>query len=461
VADLERLSPFVYQLPRDRGRGMRVPVRLFADEVLVEQIRRDRSVEQLANVATLPGIYRAAYGMPDMHEGYGFPVGGVAGTILPDGVISPGGIGFDINCGVRLLTTGIDAGALAPVRERLVHEISRSIPSGYGRGGRLALESVQLDHVLDEGCGYVVGGLGLGVAEDLAHTESGGSLPGAVSGYVSGRAKDRGAHQLGTLGGGNHFLEVQVVDSVFDEQAAGPLGLVRGGVTVLIHTGSRGLGHQVCTDHVRAMDQALVRHGISLPDRQLACAPFSSPEGQRYWGAMCAAANFAWANRQVITDRMRAVFARVVGASARLRLVYDVGHNTAKLERHGEHLLCVHRKGATRAFGPSSDELPAAYRGVGQPVLILGKHGYRILRPGRHRRFARAVALQRLPRRGAGHEPRRRPASGSGPRATPRARGAGDRGPLPVQRGAVGGGAPGLQGRRPGRRRRAWRRDRP
>ncbi|MGZ3440715.1 MAG: RtcB family protein [Polyangia bacterium] len=375
--ELRQIGPFVHEVERDRKAGMRVPARVFADATLLAQIRRDRSLQQLVNVTTLPGIYGPALGMPDMHEGYGFPVGGVAATRAPDGVISPGGIGFDINCGVRLLASDMRRAVLAPFLTAIVHDISRSIPTGFGRSGRLALAPAELDRVLAEGCGYVVGALGLGVAEDLDFIESRGCLAGADPAAVSERAKIRGHDQLGTLGGGNHFVEVQVVDTIFDDAAAAALGLFRDQITVLIHTGSRGLGHQVCSDYVRIMDETMALHGIAVPDRQLACAPLSSAEGRRYFAAMCAAANFGWSNRQVIAERVRQVFARALAGHVRhhLRLVYDVAHNTAKLERFGEVELCVHRKGATRAFGPSSPELPPAYRGVGQPVFIPGSMG--------------------------------------------------------------------------------------
>lgn len=367
--------PFVHELAIVPG--MRVPARVFADERLFEHMQSDRSLSQLRNVATLPGIMGAAYGMPDMHEGYGFPVGGVAGTILPDGVISPGGIGFDINCGVRLLRTAWRAAELAPFIEPIVHEISRSIPSGFGRSARWRLDRVELDRVLNEGVPYLVSSHGVGVDADLEVIESGGAFAQAAACTVSERAKERGEDQLGTLGGGNHFLELQVVETIFDEPAARAFGLFSGQLTVLIHTGSRGLGHQVCTDHVRVMDVVMGRYGISVPDRQLACVPFSSREGRNYFAAMGAAANFGACNRQVITHRVREVFARVApdGLHRPLELVYDVGHNTAKVERFGDVELCVHRKGATRAFGPSSPELPERYRGVGQPVFIPGSMG--------------------------------------------------------------------------------------
>jgi tRNA-splicing ligase RtcB len=352
-------------------------VRVFADEVLIGQIGRDRSVAQLVNVTSLPGIYGAAMGMPDMHEGYGFPVGGVAATLLPDGVISPGGIGFVINCGVRLLAAPQKRSDLADRIESIVHDLSRAVPAGMGRGqgGAGALDTGDLDRVLTEGVPYLVKDKGLGEQEDLEFIESGGALPGADAAAVSDRAKLRGGDQLGTLGSGNHFLEVQVVDEIFDARTASAFGLEAEQIVILIHSGSRGLGHQVCTDYVQRMDRAAERYGYTLPDRQLACAPLSSAEGKGYFAAMAAAANFGFGNRQVITQRIRGVWRRAFGASGQLRLLYDVAHNTAKIERHGNRNLCVHRKGATRAFGPSASELPPPYRGVGQPVLIPGSMG--------------------------------------------------------------------------------------
>jgi tRNA-splicing ligase RtcB len=361
------LEGLIHDIPLTERAGMLVPARVYADESLWGQIRRDRSLEQLMNVATLPGVTGRVYGMPDMHEGYGFTVGGVA-------VISPGGVGYDINCGVRLLASELDIAAVRPRLEEVVHEMSRSIPSGTGRGGRLVLTDAELDRVLAEGSRWLVEG-GMALPEDLEVTEAGGALSRADPSAVSARARERGRGQLGTLGSGNHFLEVEAVERVLDPAIAAAYGLRAGQVVVLIHCGSRGLGHQVCTDYVRVMDQVMPRYGISLPDRELACAPFASPEGQRYFGAMCAAANFAWANRQAITHRCRAVFERVFGAAGHLRLVYDVAHNMAKLGEHAGELLCVHRKGATRAFGPAHPETPARYRAVGQPVFIPGSMG--------------------------------------------------------------------------------------
>jgi len=373
---LKQVGECIYEVPRDFRPTMRVPARVFADAELVAQLARDTSLEQLINVASLPGVSRAVLGMPDMHQGYGFPVGGVAATAAPDGVISPGGIGFDINCGVRLLASEVRRDEIREILPSLVHELSRSVPTGFGRDGQLALSDEELDRVLDEGCSYLVRERGLGHPEDLDLIESRGSLPGADSAQVSERAKARGRGQLGTLGSGNHFLEVQHVDEIYDHRAAKKLGLFLDQVAVLIHSGSRGLGHQVCTDSVREMDEAGPRYGISLPDRQLACAPLSSPEGQRYFAAMCAAANFAWCNRHMIAHRIREVFCRVLGDErAGLHLVYDVAHNIAKIETHGGEKLCVHRKGATRAFGPSSPEIAERFRGVGQPIFIPGSMG--------------------------------------------------------------------------------------
>ncbi len=368
------ISAFVREIPVTARPDMRVAVRVYADDELWRQIVNDRSLDQAVNVATLPGVTGYVYAMPDVHEGYGFPVGGVAAMEADDGVISPGGVGYDINCGVRLLASDLDLSAARPQLEAVVHDLSRSIPSGPGRNPQLDLAAADLDRVLDDGCALLLE-RGLALPEDLPNTEAGGRLPAARSACVSAKAKQRGHNQLGTIGSGNHFVEVQVVDEVFDPAAAAAYGLRQGQLTVLIHTGSRGLGHQVCTDYVRQMDQAMPRYGIHLPDRQLACVPFASPEGEAYFGAMCAAANFAWANRQVVTSSVRRVFARAYGTSGRLKLVYDVAHNIAKVEEHGGARLCVHRKGATRAFGPSHPETPAPYRAVGQPVFIPGSMG--------------------------------------------------------------------------------------
>jgi tRNA-splicing ligase RtcB (3'-phosphate/5'-hydroxy nucleic acid ligase) len=371
---INAIGPLIREIPITARSDMRVPVRVYADDELWRQIAADRSLDQAVNVATLPGVAGYVYAMPDVHEGYGFPVGGVAAMEVDDGVISPGGVGYDINCGVRLLASELDLEAARPQLEAVVHDLSRSVPAGPGRNPQLDLEGADLDRVLDEGCALLLE-RGLAVPEDLPNTEAGGRLLGARSACVSAKAKQRGHNQLGTIGSGNHFVEVQVVDEVFEPGAAAAYGLRKGRLTVLIHTGSRGLGHQVCTDYVRQMDQVMSRYGIQLPDRQLACAPFESPEGQAYFAAMCAAANFAWANRQAITSSVRRVFARAYGSKGSLRLVYDVAHNIAKVEEHGGARLCVHRKGATRAFGPSHPETPEPYRAVGQPVFIPGSMG--------------------------------------------------------------------------------------
>jgi len=372
---VRRLSPWLVEIPSSARADMRVPARVFADEELWLKISEDRTLEQLLNVATLPGIDGHAYAMPDAHEGYGFPVGGVAAFRARDGVISPGGVGYDINCGVRLLASDLDAGAVAERIESVVHELSRSIPSGPGRGSRdLRLTPGELDRVLAEGVSYLLE-RDLALPVDLEMTEAGGRLDEADPAAVSERAKNRGAPQLGTIGSGNHFIELQRVDRIFDERAAATLGLALSRLVVLVHTGSRGLGHQVCTDYVRRIDAAAGGFGFVLPDRELACAPYESREGRDYFGAMCAAANYAFANRQVITSRVRDVFARAFGGDGALRLVYDVAHNMAKLEHHDGEPLLVHRKGATRAFGPGHPETPAAYRSVGQPVMIPGSMG--------------------------------------------------------------------------------------
>jgi tRNA-splicing ligase RtcB len=375
---LTRLDDVVWEIPVSARGDMRVPARVIADRALIEALSEDRSLEQLANVATLPGIVGFAAAMPDIHQGYGFPVGAVAATELPDGVVSPGGVGYDINCGVRLLALDLSREELGERLVALMNELSRSIPTGTGRGGRLSLRDEQLDRVLEGGAPVVVRELGLGREGDLAHTESGGVLPGADAAAVSHRAKERGRDQLGTIGSGNHFLEVQVVEEVVDAARAEAFGLRRGQVTILIHTGSRGLGHQVCTDYVRLLEPRLAGWGIRLPDRELACAPASSPEGRDYLAAMSCAANFAWSNRQVIAHRVREAVRWVLGdgQAEAMRQVYDVAHNIAKIERHLGRDVLVHRKGATRAFGSRhAAELPPDYAAVGQPVFIPGSMG--------------------------------------------------------------------------------------
>jgi len=374
---LERIDDFRWRIPKEPP--MRVEGLVFGDASLVEQMRDEKALEQVRNVACLPGLVGPSIGMPDLHWGYGFPIGGVAAFDPDHGVISPGGVGYDINCGVRLLASDLPADAVAAKRARLADALNREVPSGIGSArDDLVLSSAELERCLLEGAGWAVG-KGMGDASDLEHTEEGGVLAGARPDLVSALARTRGRDQLGTLGSGNHFLEVDRVAEVYDEAAAAALGIVAGATCVLIHCGSRGLGHQVCTDALPVMRRAAVAHGIELPDPQLACAPFRSPEGQHYFGAMRAAVNFAFANRQVIADRVRRAFRAVVDPHARLRQVYDVCHNIAKLERHVvggvEREVVVHRKGATRAFPPGHPLTPLAYRDVGQPVLVPGDMG--------------------------------------------------------------------------------------
>jgi tRNA-splicing ligase RtcB len=364
AAEPVRIDDTLWEIPADAREDMRVPARVFADADLLEAIRTDHSLEQLQNVATLPGIVEAAIAMPDIHQGYGFPVGGIAATEPPDGVVSPGGVGYDINCGVRLLAAPFTADELGERRRALMDEFARRVPTGAGRAGRLKLTAAELDAVLEQGPRWLVEHRGIGTPDDVAATESEGRLDGADPARVSPRARERGADQLGTVGSGNHFIELQRVDTILDAETAGAFGLREEQVTILIHSGSRGLGHQVCTDYVRTMDRTLDRHGITLPDRQLSCAPIGSDQGRAYLAAMAGAANFAWANRHAIADAVRRSIAGVVGrdAAAATRQVYDVAHNVAKLEEHGGRTLCVHRKGATRAF-------------PGQPVFIPGSMG--------------------------------------------------------------------------------------
>jgi tRNA-splicing ligase RtcB (3'-phosphate/5'-hydroxy nucleic acid ligase) len=370
-------SPVRWRL-EPRG-SMRVPGVIFASRALLPDLPWDRSLEQVANVATLPGIVRASYAMPDAHWGYGFPIGGVAATdVEAGGVISPGGVGFDISCGVRLLAAPFGEGDLQPRLSALMDALAASTPRGVGRGGVWhVMGRDELERILTGGARYAVS-RGHGTPEDLQRCEDGGRLAGADPGQVSERAVKRGMGQVGSLGSGNHFLEVQVVDRVLDEDVAAVFGLQLGQVCVMIHCGSRGLGHQICSDHVRAMRDAMPRYGITVPDAQLACAPVDSPEGRRYLGAVAAAANFAQANRQLLSESARNAFARVTG-SRDLRLVYDVSHNLAKLETHEIDgrlaRLCVHRKGATRALPPGSAELPDDLQRVGQPVLLPGSMG--------------------------------------------------------------------------------------
>ncbi len=377
---LRRTGDYTWELPPTGG--MRVPGRVFADPSLIEALGHDNSLSQVANVAHLPGILCCSLAMPDIHFGYGFPIGGVAAFSVDEGVVSPGGVGYDINCGVRLAATGLQFDDVRHKIKTMVDQLFRDVPAGVGSRGAIAkLSRRDMESLLVEGAGWAVK-RGYGSSDDLHHTEDGGALPGADPDTVSERAYTRGQDQVGTLGSGNHFLELQVVDKVFDRDAATAFGLREGQITVMIHCGSRGFGYQVCDDYLATLAEATGRYRIDLPDRQLVCAPITSPEGRAYLGAMACAANYAWANRQMIMHLAEEALLhalRIAPRDLELRLVYDVAHNIAKLETHeldGRAVeACVHRKGATRAFGPSRAEVPADYREIGQPVLIPGDMG--------------------------------------------------------------------------------------
>src|SRR5262245_12711711 len=387
MMELRRVGEVVWEIPRHGG--MRVPARVYASEAQMATLRDDPALGQLVNVAHLPGIVGHALAMPDVHWGYGFPIGGVAAVDAEEGVVTPGGIGFDINCGVRLLATRIAAPDLGRVRDRLADRLFASVPAGVGGAGAVgSLSPRDTRRVLERGAAWAIEE-GFGRASDREHCEEEGRLRGADPDAVSETARTRGRSQMGSLGSGNHFLEVQRVERVHDPGAAAALGLHEGGVTVMIHSGSRGLGYQVCDDALRAMGAAMKRYGISMPDRQLACVPLRSPEGQAYFGAMAAAANYAWANRQVMMGLAERAFLSALDigpATLRFGLVYDVCHNVAKLEQHEldgvRRRVCVHRKGATRAFGPGHPALPAHLRPLGQPVIIpgdMGRYSYLLL----------------------------------------------------------------------------------
>ncbi len=380
---LEKSDNCSWMLPQSYKEGMRVPGRVFADDTLLEMISRDQALEQVANVAFLPGIVGQSLAMPDIHWGYGFPIGGVAATnVEEDGVVSPGGVGFDINCGVRLLRTDLTESDVRPRLKELMGTLNRRVPTGLAGGGRIRLDRKDIDRVLSEGARWVVE-QGYGEPDDLEVTEECGRIDGADPEAVGEKPKKRGAPQLGTVGSGNHFLEVQTAAEILDPAAARAMGIrERGQVTVLIHCGSRGLGHQVCTDALKVVEAAATRYDIQLPDRQLAAVPVKSPEGQAYLAAMRAAANFAWANRQVLAHWTRLAFEEVFGLSwtgLGMGQVYDLSHNMAKIEEHSVDgrpaSLCVHRKGAAKAFPPGHPDTPERYRGIGQPVLIPGDMG--------------------------------------------------------------------------------------
>ncbi len=379
---LERIDDYRWRIPREYRPGMRVPGLIYASEDMLEGIREEQAAEQVVNVAFLPGIVGHSLAMPDIHWGYGFPIGGVAATRMDGGVVSPGGVGYDINCGVRLLRTNLREEEVRPRIRELLTALFRNVPSGVGSSGKVRVGGKEMDEILTEGSRWAVK-KGFGWPDDLEVTEERGCLEGANPGKVSARAKERGLPQSGTLGSGNHFLEVQVVGEIYEEAAARAMGIDSvGQVLLLIHTGSRGLGHQVCDDYIRALRGVMGRHGIEVPDRELACAPLQSAEGRDYLAAMACAANYAWANRQCITHWSRECFAGIFGRSLGelgLEMVYDVAHNIAKIESYPvdgrEVALCVHRKGATRAFPAGHGSLPSRYRQSGQPVLIPGDMG--------------------------------------------------------------------------------------
>jgi len=379
---LEKIDDYRWQIPKSYKQGMRVPGIIYADADMVKQIREGQGPEQVANVAFLPGIVDYSLAMPDIHWGYGFPIGGVAATRVDDGVVSPGGVGFDINCGVRLLRTNLRKEDVTPKIKPLMDALYNSVPSGVGSRGKIKLKGADINEVLRKGSRWAVEH-GYGRPDDLENTEENGEMAGADPAAVSGRAKERGQPQLGTLGSGNHFLEVAFIDKIQEPDIAKAMGIKEiGQVMLYVHCGSRGLGHQVADDYIKEMVRAMSKYGIDLPDRQLACSPVNSPEGKSYLAAMRCAANYAWANRQCIAHWVREAFCRVLGikeADAGLGLIYDVAHNIAKIEEHqvnGQKLkLCVHRKGATRAFPAGHPDVPGKYAQIGQPVLIPGDMG--------------------------------------------------------------------------------------
>ncbi len=381
LKDLKRISDYEWEIPKNYREDMRVPVRIFATRRLLEAIMDDKSLTQAVNSATLPGLVGYVVVMPDMHQGYGFPIGGVAATRYPEGVISPGGIGYDINCGVRLLASQIDLETAADHLDALASALNQNCPSGVGTKGHVRVTERELDEVCRLGSRWAFNN-GYASEADLRRTEENGTLAGADPDQVSKRAKERGRAQIGTLGAGNHFIEVDLVEQIFDAQAAQAMGLQEGKLAVQIHCGSRGFGHQICTDYVKDFQKAVHRYGIKLADRELVCAPLDSPEGEAYLGAMRSAANYAFANRQVLAHYARKAFEEVLAGVVKnwhLHQVYDIAHNMGKIETHlveGKQVkVCVHRKGATRAFGPGFSGLPEEYRSIGQPVLVPGSMG--------------------------------------------------------------------------------------
>ena len=384
---LNKVAPFKYEIPKNYAGingnlRMSFPAYVYASDTMIQQIKKDNAPEQLANVSTMPGLAGPAMAMPDIHWGYGFPIGGVAAFDADEGIISPGGVGYDINCGVRVLRTDFTYDEIKNRIKELVDEIFRNVPSGVGSEGKIRLSHKEMDRVFEEGAEWAVEN-GYGWPEDLEHMEENGRMKNADASFVSQKAKSRGAPQLGTLGAGNHFLEIQRVDEIYEPEVAKAFGITeKNQITVMIHTGSRGAGHQIATDYLRVMESAVKKYNIDLPDKQLACAPVNSKEGQDYFKAMAAGANFAWANRQMIMHWVRGSFQKVMKMDPEdmgMRLIYDVCHNIAKLEEHEidgrRRKVYVHRKGATRAFAAGRPEVPRAYRDVGQPVLIPGDMG--------------------------------------------------------------------------------------
>ncbi|MEN2974690.1 MAG: RtcB family protein [Candidatus Caldarchaeales archaeon] len=381
---IQKIEEYMWKIPQNYRPDMKVPVTIFASEELIQKMQMDRTLDQGVNVATLPGVLKHSVVLPDAHEGYGFPIGGVAATDYNEGVISPGGVGYDINCGVRLMVTNLDEKDVRPRITELVNTLFANVPSGLGsRRKDFNITMSDLDRIAVEGARYIVEKFGLGWSEDILHCEEEGSMEGADPRLVSPTAKNRGIGQIGTLGSGNHFLEVQRVDKIYDPRAAERMGITHEGqITVLIHTGSRGYGHQICGDYLRVMERAVAKYGIKLPDRELACAPANSPEAEQYLKAFKCAVNFAFANRQAITHWVRQSFEQVFKKTADslgMKLIYDVAHNIVKLEEHVTdgrlRKVWVHRKGATRSFPPNHPLIPKTYRDIGQPVLIPGSMG--------------------------------------------------------------------------------------
>jgi len=377
--DFKKITDWLWEIPKSFRSDMRVSARAYVSEKMLEESFKDRSLEQLVNVSTLPGIQKYALAMPDMHEGYASPIGGVAAIRISDGVISPGVCGYDINCGMRLLKSEHIEKEIKPYLDKLATEIQSQVPSGLGRGRKIKLSIEQINKILEEGT-HILLKQGYGEKEDVENCEASGKLDWADSSVVSDHAKNRGRDQVGTLGSGNHFVEIQKVEEIFDKEVAEAFGLFKDQVVIMVHTGSRGLGHQVCTDYLKEFIPLMDRkYKIRVPDREFACVPFNSPEGQRYFSAMASAANYAWANRYMIAHYTRKAWKQVLGEKEKLELLYDVAHNIIKKERYKidgkDTEVIVHRKGATRAFPPGHSEVPGKYREVGQPILIPGSMG--------------------------------------------------------------------------------------